>query len=86
MGAGCSGAKAAKAINPSSVDDLTTQAHEHLKDLKKMHPDGRAMTPSKDKLDSTLGRGSRVGEEATVNDRCQDSNNAGIARMHEVLW
>jgi hypothetical protein len=87
MGAGCSGTKATKALNPSSVDDLTNAAHEHLKDLKKMHPDGRAATPTKDMLDSTLGRGSkaRVGDEGTVDDRCTDNANTAT-REHEKLW
>ena len=44
----------------SSVDDLTNAAHEHLKVVKKMHPDGRAATPTKDMLDSTMGRGSKL--------------------------
>jgi ankyrin repeat protein len=39
-------------------------------------------------LDSTLGKGSKakVGDEGTVDDRCTDTNNAGITRSHEKLW
>lgn len=52
MGSGCSGAKATNAIAPST---LNKEAHAHLKD--KHGDDIRAPTPTKDKMDSTLGRG-----------------------------
>jgi len=77
MGSGCSGAKATNAIAPST---LNKEAHAHLKDLQGNAV--RAGTPSKDEMNATLGRtGSKVGDEATVDDRCLDKD--GTNRSHE---